>query len=318
MVGIVHRDIKPENILVDLSSGKPMAKLNDFGLSSRFSPMRGFLNSFCGSPLYASPEMVLKEKYLGPEPDVFSLGVVLHALLTGNYPWRGNTMSHQMNNALTGTWLPASPFLSTSAVSLLDRMLQGDRVRRATIEEVRTHPWLQGAVKDSKYGDVQANAPPSSSYGEQRAQYTDIEPYTLSFFHIFGLNAEEAVADVFAHRVHTWAYFICDTLRREELAAEICSAPPPSPCVSPRLSKPTTVAAVRLPPLTIPSASSFPELSPLIFQCSPSLRKPKPHAVARSDTTVYQKRELGLLTPFELRKIRPAVSLPALSPIVFT
>ena len=87
--GIVHRDIKPENILLD---GNSNLKLADFGLSNLIRDGKHFLTS-CGSPNYASPEVINGEPYDGPASDVWSCGVVLYASLTGTLPFDSDSHS---------------------------------------------------------------------------------------------------------------------------------------------------------------------------------------------------------------------------------
>ena len=76
---IVHRDLKLENILLN---SRYEVKLTDFGLCNYFTS-HGRLSTFCGSPLYASPEIISGQPYLGPEIDCWSLGVLLYALVYG-------------------------------------------------------------------------------------------------------------------------------------------------------------------------------------------------------------------------------------------
>lgn len=80
---VAHRDIKPENLLVGQRNN---LKLCDFGLSN-FLRDGDFLKTSCGSPNYASPEVISGEQYCGPEVDVWSMGVVLYAILTGKLPF---------------------------------------------------------------------------------------------------------------------------------------------------------------------------------------------------------------------------------------
>ena len=80
---VAHRDLKPENILID---GKKTIKICDFGLANLMKDGK-FLKTSCGSPNYASPEIISGKKYCGSAIDVWSCGVILYALLTGSLPF---------------------------------------------------------------------------------------------------------------------------------------------------------------------------------------------------------------------------------------
>lgn len=85
---VLHRDLKPENLLLDRQRN---IKIIDFGFGNTFHKDR-LLDTFCGSPFYAAPEMIQGIKYTGPEVDVWSMGVILYALLSGRLPFDAATM----------------------------------------------------------------------------------------------------------------------------------------------------------------------------------------------------------------------------------
>lgn len=134
--GIVHRDIKLENILLDENLN---VKLADFGLSNLYHKNQ-VLETYCGSPLYASPEIVRGLPYQGPEVDCWALGVLLYALIYGSMPFdNGNykTLADQISSGL----YRQPPHLS-GACGLIDWMLTVNPARRATIEDIANHWWV--------------------------------------------------------------------------------------------------------------------------------------------------------------------------------
>ncbi|KAL6184655.1 hypothetical protein ACLB2K_046055 [Fragaria x ananassa] len=138
-MGVVHRDIKPENILLT-KAGK--IKLADFGLAMRISYGQN-LTGLAGSPAYVAPE-VLVGKY-SEKVDIWSAGVLLHALLVGVLPFQGDSIEAVFESVKTvkldlhaGIW----ESISKPARDLLGRMLTRDVSVRITAEEVLRHPWI--------------------------------------------------------------------------------------------------------------------------------------------------------------------------------
>lgn len=133
--GVVHRDLKLENLLLDENID---LKLIDLGLGNFFDRKK-LLESFCGTADYASPELWQGKRYVGPEVDIWSMGVLLFVFLTGKMPFLSP------RHAVMGDFFfPASPHVADSAKELIRRMLVADSSKRATMEEVRNHPWVRG------------------------------------------------------------------------------------------------------------------------------------------------------------------------------
>ena len=88
----VHRDIKLENLLLD---ERGCIQIIDFGLAAVWSPGK-MLRMHCGSPSYAAPEIVARKLYEGAPVDVWSLGVVLFAMLCGRLPFAAAKTNKQV------------------------------------------------------------------------------------------------------------------------------------------------------------------------------------------------------------------------------
>jgi serine/threonine protein kinase len=135
---IVHRDLKLENILITTF---PIVKLSDFGLSG-FTVKDEKMTVYCGSPCSLPPECHCKIAYDGTKADVWSLGVMLFAMVTGRFPWPVTNQPAMVRQILKGDYdIPKS--LSTECRSLIDGMLQVNPGVRLTIGEVLAHPFLK-------------------------------------------------------------------------------------------------------------------------------------------------------------------------------
>nr|XP_043902652.1 MAP/microtubule affinity-regulating kinase 3a isoform X23 [Solea senegalensis] len=134
---IVHRDLKAENLLLDADMN---IKIADFGFSNEFT-MGNKLDTFCGSPPYAAPELFQGKKYDGPEVDVWSLGVILYTLVSGSLPFDGQNLKELRERVLRGKY--RIPFyMSTDCENLLKRFLVLNPSKRGTLEQIMRDRWI--------------------------------------------------------------------------------------------------------------------------------------------------------------------------------
>uniref|UniRef100_A0A9L0IGX9 non-specific serine/threonine protein kinase n=1 Tax=Equus asinus TaxID=9793 RepID=A0A9L0IGX9_EQUAS len=134
--GVMHRDLKPENVLLDPAGS---AKLADFGFCSLVPG--GPLSTFCGIPGYMAPEVMQLQPYAGPPADVWSLGVLLHAMLAGSLPFSGEEFHAMQRSMLLGAYSPPR-LVWRQCARLLRGLLTLDPEKRKTLEEVMGDPWV--------------------------------------------------------------------------------------------------------------------------------------------------------------------------------
>uniref|UniRef100_A0A671TGA0 non-specific serine/threonine protein kinase n=1 Tax=Sinocyclocheilus anshuiensis TaxID=1608454 RepID=A0A671TGA0_9TELE len=142
---IVHRDLKAENLLLDADMN---IKIADFGFSNEFM-VGNKLDTFCGSPPYAAPELFQGKKYDGPEVDVWSLGVILYTLVSGSLPFDGQNLKELRERVLRGKY--RIPFyMSTDCESLLKRFLVLNPAKRGTLEQIMKERWINAGFDDDE------------------------------------------------------------------------------------------------------------------------------------------------------------------------
>ncbi|KAM9443894.1 NUAK family SNF1-like kinase 2 [Clarias gariepinus] len=159
--GIVHRDLKLENILMDANGD---VKIADFGLSNLYRRDE-YLQTYCGSPLYASPEIVNGRPYKGPEVDSWSLGVLLYALVHEAMPFDGHDYKTLVRQISTGDY--RKPNKPSDACGLIRWMLMVNPDRRATLEEIAGHWWLNWGYQRPLLAENETKATMTTSTSSQ-------------------------------------------------------------------------------------------------------------------------------------------------------
>ena len=151
---VCHRDIKPENLLLDEGSNMKVA---DFGyaqwMHSASDGSSGWVETSCGSPHYASPEVIIGDRYVGNQADVWSCGVVLFALMTGGLPFDDENIQKLLHKVKRGVYQIPS-WVPPEARDLIWRMLTVDPAQRITTAQIQQHPWFVGAPPDAQIAEA--------------------------------------------------------------------------------------------------------------------------------------------------------------------
>uniref|UniRef100_A0A8C8Z549 BR serine/threonine kinase 1 n=1 Tax=Prolemur simus TaxID=1328070 RepID=A0A8C8Z549_PROSS len=133
---ICHRDLKPENLLLD---EKNNIRIADFGMAS-LQVGDSLLETSCGSPHYACPEVIKVSKGWG---DMWSCGVILFALLVGALPFDDDNLRQLLEKVKRGVFhMPH--FIPPDCQSLLRGMIEVEPEKRLSLEQIQKHPWYLG------------------------------------------------------------------------------------------------------------------------------------------------------------------------------
>ncbi|KAF8396839.1 hypothetical protein HHK36_018474 [Tetracentron sinense] len=139
----IHRDLKPQNLLLSTNDNQSVLKIADFGFARSLQP-RGLAETFCGSPLYMAPEIMLHQKY-DAKADLWSVGAIFFQLVTGKTPFTGNDRTQLLQNIVKSNELlfpPDNKNLSSNCIDLCHKLLRCNPVERLTFEEFFNHPFL--------------------------------------------------------------------------------------------------------------------------------------------------------------------------------
>jgi serine/threonine protein kinase len=199
----VHRDLKLENILLDKNEN---VKLVDFGFTREYEGKASYLQTFCGTVCYSAPEMLKGEKYAGEKVDVWSLGVILYALLTGELPFDDDDDNVTRTKILSEE--PKFPeHLNPDARSLLGVLLSKRPLRRPALSDILTHPFLaEHAPQQQAILKLQQPAPFT----------TPLEKETLQRMRSAGVDIDQVIENVLARRCDSLAGWWALLIEKEE------------------------------------------------------------------------------------------------------
>lgn len=178
---ITHRDLKPENIMIDPKTRQ--IKLVDFGMarhipkddSGRCTPVR----TSCGSPHYVAPEVALQKEYDPKKSEVWSLGVILYAMVNGSLPFDNDHIPTLLGLVCKGKF-EFYKHLDKSLRSLISQMLTVDPSQRPSLEDVINHRFCQQYKKYFVEPEIPSSAPTPISIASPTSNSFNPSPSPMS------------------------------------------------------------------------------------------------------------------------------------------
>lgn len=140
---IIHRDIKPENILITQDNH---LKLVDFNCAKKLSSRKTMRNTFVGTLSYVAPEVIKNSRTIGPEVDLWSLGVIIYQMVIGKLPFTAVSQEEIYENILQGNF-NIDYDIPPEAKSLITSLLliePENRLGSNSLSELKTHEFFEG------------------------------------------------------------------------------------------------------------------------------------------------------------------------------
>lgn len=192
MQSCVHRDLKLENILLDRHEN---VKLVDFGFTREYEGRANHLQTFCGTICYSAPEMLKGEKYAGEKVDVWSLGIILYALLCGELPFDDDDDNVTRTRIISEE--PKYPeHLPPDAVALIKTLLSKRPFPRPSLPDILSHPFLAEHAPTQQAILTKGTTPP---FG------TALETDCLQRMRSAGVDIDAVIESVLAQKVDALA-----------------------------------------------------------------------------------------------------------------
>lgn len=203
----VHRDLKLENILLDKNEN---VKLVDFGFTREYEGKSNYLQTWCGTVCYSAPEMLKGEKYAGEKVDVWSLGIILYALLVGELPFDDDDeMVTKMKILKEEPVYPEN--FPAQAKDLCQILLSKRPILRPSLADILQNPWLaEHAPRQQEILKLQQPAPFT----------TELEKEVLQRMRAAGVDIDMVIENVLAQRCDALAGWWGLLLEKEERKAK--------------------------------------------------------------------------------------------------
>lgn len=202
----VHRDLKLENVLLDKHDN---VKLCDFGFTREYEGKANYLQTFCGTICYSAPEMLKGEKYAGEKVDVWSLGIILYALLKGELPFDEDDDAATKAKILKDDPVYPDTF-PEAAKTLISKLLSKRPLYRPTLSDILAEPFLTD------------HAPQQQAIlklSQPAAFTTQLEKETLERMKSAGVDIDKVIENVLAQRCDAlagwWALLIEKESRKQ-------------------------------------------------------------------------------------------------------
>jgi serine/threonine protein kinase len=202
----VHRDLKLENVLLDKHDN---VKLVDFGFTREYEGKASYLQTFCGTVCYSAPEMLRGEKYAGEKVDVWSLGIILYALLKGELPFDEDDDAATKAKILKEEPVYPDTF-PEAAKTLISKLLSKRPFPRPSLADILVDPFLaEHAPQQQAILKLSQPAPFT----------TALEKITLERMKSAGVDIDRVIENVLSQRCDSlagwWALLIEKETRKE-------------------------------------------------------------------------------------------------------
>ena len=199
----VHRDLKLENVMLDKNEN---VKLCDFGFTREYDGKSNYLQTFCGTVCYSAPEMLKGEKYAGEKVDVWSLGIILYALLTGELPFdEDDDQATKAKILKDDVNFPEK--LPGLAKALIAKLLSKRPLHRPTLPDILADPFLSDHAPNQQTILKEVQPVPFTS---------NLERITLERMKSAGVDIDQVVANVLSHRCDALAGWWALLIEKEE------------------------------------------------------------------------------------------------------